>query len=77
MVEKSFDELESRKLNNIFLTLQTVMGEILLKDGSNDFKIIHMSKAKLERDGRLPTSIKISDELKTKIEGIAMRRHSM
>jgi len=46
-----------RKANRIFLTLQTVLIEAMKKKGNNNFKIPHMKKETLERQGRLPTSI--------------------
>jgi len=67
-VKESFEQLHYSKLNNVFLTLQTVMDEIILVNGRNNYKIKHMSKAKLEREGRLPVSVTISDALKSKLE---------
>lgn len=56
-VEKSFDEYCSRKVNRIFLTLQLCMQEIMKIGGSNKYKISHLKKGVLEREGRLPTQI--------------------
>jgi hypothetical protein len=49
------------KLNNVFLTLQTCMNQIIEGHGSNDYKILHMNKARLERLGLLPQSIAMTD----------------
>jgi len=46
----------ARKANRIFVTLQTVLIEAMKKKGNNNFKIPHMKKETLERQGRLPTS---------------------
>ena len=67
-VTTSFQQLETRKLNNVFLTLQKVMETIILRDGGNDYKIPHMSKERLERNGELPVSIVVSDELFAKLQ---------
>ena len=67
VVNESYDKLEPNKLLKIFLTLQTVMEQILLNDGGNEYKLVHMSKSKLEREGRLPESIRASDKLLQKL----------
>ena len=67
-VTTSFQQLETRKLNNVFLTLQKVMETIILRNGGNDYKIPHMSKQRLERNGELPVSIVVSDELFAKLQ---------
>jgi hypothetical protein len=46
------------------------MEAIILSGGSNDYKIPHMSKGKLERRGELPLSILVSEELGNKILGV-------
>ena len=62
-----FDELEHHKLNNIFLTLQGVMEQIILNDGGNDYKLPHMNKAKLARNNELPLTLIASDDVRMKI----------
>ena len=66
-VYDSFDELEHHKLNNIFLTLQGVMEQIILNDGGNDYKLPHMNKAKLARNNELPLTLIASDDVRMKI----------
>ena len=44
-------------MNQIFLTLQSCMLEIMKAKGSNKYKILHMKKGSLEREGRLPIQI--------------------
>ncbi|GMF51686.1 unnamed protein product [Phytophthora fragariaefolia] len=56
----AFNELPPEALNAGFLTLQCVMDDCVAADGDNTFKIRHMSKSKLAREGRLPLSIKCS-----------------
>ena len=52
-----YQRLEWQRLNDIFLTLQTVMNSIIEHDGRNDYKLQHMGKRRLEREGLLPQSI--------------------
>jgi transposase-like protein len=66
-VEESFRNLHLNKLDNVFLTLQTVMDQVILHDGSNNYRIPHMNKEKLQREGRLPVSISCSEALVTKL----------
>ncbi|XP_026451949.1 uncharacterized protein LOC113352330 [Papaver somniferum] len=64
-VEKSFREYPSYLINNVFLTLQTCMNEILKKKGDNDYYIPHMKKDHLIRIGELPTCIQCDSEVIT------------
>lgn len=59
-VENAFDTLTKEKLDNVFLTLQKCMESTMLASGGNDYKIQHISKEKLRREGRLPVSITCS-----------------
>jgi len=43
--------------NRMFLTLQGVLMEAMKDKGCNNFKIPHMKKGTLERQGRLPSCI--------------------
>lgn len=56
-VRKAFDEYPSRKINHIFLTLQLCMQETMKVGGSNNYKIPHLKKEALEREGLLPKQI--------------------
>lgn len=56
-VQKSFDEYPTKKINHVFLSLQLCMREIMKVEGSNKYKIPHVNKAALEREGRLPMQI--------------------
>lgn len=60
-VEQAFGATTRRTLNNVFLSLQNVMDEIIANNGGNNFQLRHMSKERLEREGRLPVSIAVSD----------------
>lgn len=55
---KSFENFLSVKSNHIFLTLQSCMTEIMKAKGSHKYKIPHMKKVMLEKDGKLLNQIK-------------------
>ena len=61
-VKSAFDEYSWRKLNNNWLTLQTCFNQIIKNQGSNNYSIVHMNKAQLERLGQLPRSIMATEE---------------
>ncbi|XP_024636148.2 uncharacterized protein [Medicago truncatula] len=62
-VQKIFDAFSAQSSNNIFLTLQSCMTEIMKVKGSNNYKIPHMEKEKLLRRGMLPTQLTCDPEL--------------
>ena len=53
-VEKVYGEYPFRKLNHVWLTLQSCLNMIIENDGGNDYKIPHMGKESMERMGLLP-----------------------
>lgn len=57
VVEKSFEEYPASKINRVFLSLQLCMREIMIAGGSNRYKLPHMGKDSLERNGSLPRHI--------------------
>ncbi|KAL4581255.1 hypothetical protein LXL04_017465 [Taraxacum kok-saghyz] len=46
-VQTSFDKMQSHELNNVFLTLQTCMKEIIKVQGGNSYRIPHIGKSRL------------------------------
>ncbi|KAL3624852.1 hypothetical protein CASFOL_031520 [Castilleja foliolosa] len=62
-VHHAFDVFPSVKSNHIFLTLQLCMVEIMRANGANKYKIPHINKSMLEREGRLPTQMRCDREL--------------
>ena len=56
-IKQAFQEYSPQKANRIYLTLQLVMREAMKVQGSNKFKIPHVKKQTLERQGRLPWQI--------------------
>jgi hypothetical protein len=67
-VEDSFVELDRHTLNKVFLTHQQVLEQIILCGGGNNYKLPHMGKERLLRQGQLPVSIGVSDELHARIQ---------
>jgi len=55
--EKAFEMFPIEELNNIFLTLQSCMVEVLRNLGGNKYKISHMNKKKLIRNWQVPECI--------------------
>ncbi|XP_065877171.1 uncharacterized protein [Euphorbia lathyris] len=62
-VIKCFEDFSPVKSNHIFLSLQLCMIEIMKAKGSNKYKIPHINKVMLERQGNLPTQLKCDSEL--------------
>jgi hypothetical protein len=62
-VQSEYDKYSPSLLNRIWLTHQTVMNQILANRGCNDFKIPHMNKEKLEREGRLPKVLPVDEAI--------------
>jgi hypothetical protein len=60
LVNKHYWEYPHNKINRIWLTRQQIMNEILECNGDNTYKIPHMNKEKLEREGTLPLVLKVS-----------------
>ena len=59
-VEKAYGEYLYRKLNRVWLTLQSCLNMIIENDGGNDYKIPHMGKESLDRRGLLPGVLEIT-----------------
>ena len=66
-VEDSFNEQDGLTLNKVFITHQQCLEQIILCDGGNNYRIPHMGKEALARQGQLPVSIGVSYELQVKI----------
>ena len=62
-VEKSFEELYAVTLDNVFLSLQDCMIEIMKVRGHNSYKLPHMGKAALRRADQLPHNLEVPAEL--------------
>ncbi|XP_057811554.1 uncharacterized protein LOC131025785 [Salvia miltiorrhiza] len=62
-VKRSFDELSPTTLNKVFLSLQGCLTEILKVKGHNSYKIPHMGKGSLIRQGALPINLQVPHDL--------------
>ncbi|GKC88696.1 hypothetical protein Tco_1149345 [Tanacetum coccineum] len=62
-VQTSFERMQSNELNNVFLTLQTCMKEIIKIRGGNNYHVPHIGKRRLERQGNLPLQIECDQDL--------------
>lgn len=48
-VVTSFNEMEKDKLNDVFLSLQNCLITVMKVNGGNNYKLLHMGKARLAR----------------------------
>ena len=63
-VSKVYDEYDHTKINRIWLTLMSVMNEIIDHGGGNNFKIPHLNKENLERRNLLPTVLNVMENVR-------------
>ena len=59
-IEKAYGEYPLRKLNHVWLTLQSCLNMIIENDGGNDYKIPQMGKESMERRGLLPRVLDVT-----------------
>ena len=62
MVLSTYRDYPTNRINRIWLTLQGCMNEIIKSNGGNQYKLPHMNKDKLEREGRLPRVLDVTEE---------------
>ncbi|KAK9726189.1 hypothetical protein RND81_05G196800 [Saponaria officinalis] len=62
-VMQAFIDYSPSKLNNIFLSLQAVMVEIMKCKGHNNFSLPHMGKGHLATIGMLPRNLMVNEDL--------------
>ena len=60
LVEKAYGEYPYRKLDRVWLTLQSCLNMIIENDGGNDYKIPHLGKESMERRGLLPRVLDVT-----------------
>jgi hypothetical protein len=60
-VQQAYNDYDYNKINRIWLSLQCCLNEIIKHHGNNDYKLVHMQKDRLERDGQLPVTIAVCD----------------
>ena len=61
-VQDAYTNYPRKRLNQTWLTLQSVFNQIILYNGDNDYDIEHLSKEKLEQAGQLPNVLDVVDE---------------
>ena len=61
-VEIVYRDYPKDRINKIYITLMTVMNEIIRSNGDNNYKIPHLGKDALARRGVLPKCIEVADE---------------
>ena len=78
-VEHAFDSYDVEKLDKVFITLQSILIQVMIDEGGNSYKIPHMGKDKmLKENGKLPRALKIDGELYRKtLEVIARHMESL
>ena len=62
MVYQTYQHYPADRINRIWLTLQGCMNEIINSNGGNQYQLPHMNKDKLEREGRLPSVLDVTEE---------------
>ncbi|GAA0185407.1 hypothetical protein LIER_32695 [Lithospermum erythrorhizon] len=62
-VIKSFNNYSSQSVNYVWLTLQLCMLETMKIEGSNRYKIPHINKLQLEREGTLSAQISCNPQI--------------
>lgn len=65
-MKQAFNDYCPKKANRIWLTLHLVLKEAMKIAGSNKYKIHHINKQRLERQGRLPLQINCEAHIVTK-----------
>ena len=62
MVQQTYADYPYTKINRLFVTLMSVYNSIIEHYGGNFFKVAHLNKDKMEREGTLPKQLPLSDE---------------
>lgn len=75
IVQKAFQDVTRTAADNVFLSLQMAMENIMNCGGNNNYKLAHMSKEKLRREGQLPISIRCKTEVIQAAKDILARKN--
>ena len=62
-VKQSFQEMKDTTLSDVFLTLQSVMIEVLKNKGHNNYKLPHLGKNTMRIAGTLPDNLEVDSDL--------------
>ena len=55
----AFREYETARLSDIWITLQLIYNEVIKHKGTNKYRLPHINKKKLRKEGRLPENVGI------------------
>jgi hypothetical protein len=61
LVQKTYNEYPRSKIDRIFVTLMSVYNSIIEHYGDNFYKIAHINKDKMEKEGNLPRELQLSE----------------
>ncbi|VFQ71258.1 unnamed protein product [Cuscuta campestris] len=62
-VQRAYNALNPETLNKVWLTYQQVLTKVMEHEGSNNYRLPHMGKDRLAREGNLPKSLSIDLDL--------------
>ena len=62
-VEEAYDAYDVKTLGKVYVTLQSVLVEIMKDQGGNTYKPPHMGKDKLIKEGKLPNTLEVESKL--------------
>jgi hypothetical protein len=62
MVVRTYNEYPHSKIDRLFVTLMSIYNSIIEHYGDNFFKIPHMNKDKMEKEGTLPRELPMSED---------------
>jgi hypothetical protein len=60
-VQEAYEAYDHKKINRIWLSLQCCLNQIIEHHGNNDYKLVHMQKERLEREGQLPVTLAVCE----------------
>lgn len=66
-VQQAFDNCSPKLIDNILISHQACLDEIIKRNGDNDYNLPHLSKNKQRRSGNFLTSLQVSEEALTVI----------
>jgi hypothetical protein len=59
---RAYEEYPANKINRLWVTLQSIYNCILECHGDNTYKVPHMNKEFMEREGTLPHTLELSKD---------------
>ncbi len=59
-IHAAYLQLEASKIHQCFLTLQSVISEVIVHEGGNHYMVPHINKSRLLKNDRLPENVKLT-----------------